>query len=311
VTPAGIVGSQNSTAAGRRLRAGAFASTSWDAASRVRVYGALRWDNVDDAGFALAEVDDGAHQRAWSPRAGVVGQLSSRGAVSAYAQISRAFKAPTLDQRFDPRPYPDFMGGTFTISNRNMVPQRATNLEAGVSGGGRVRWSALAYRMAVRDEIDFDARTFSYANIGRSTHTGVETELEGRWDRVRPSVAYALSRVVDADTGLQLKNVPRHAIAVSADVGLPWNVRAFARFHHSWGGFLDDDHAFAIDGPSTVDLRVRRQVGRHSIFFDALNAAGDKYDDYGFTLADFTAGTVPYVYPGAPRALRAGLTLAF
>jgi outer membrane receptor protein involved in Fe transport len=312
VSPSGDIGALNSAAAGRRLRTGAFASTSWDAAPRVRAYGALRWDNVDDVGFAREEPADAARQRAWSPRAGVVTQLSARGAVSAYAQISRAFKAPTVDQRFDPRPYPDFMGGTFTISNRNLVPQRATNVEAGVSGSGRLRWSALAYRMDVRDEIDFDARTFSYANIGRSTHTGVELEVEGRWgERVRPSVAYALSRVVDAGTDLQLKNVPRHAITVSADVGLPWSVRGFARFHHSWGGFLDDDGAFSIDGPSTIDLRLRRHVGRHAIFFDALNAAGNKYEDYGFTLADFSGGSVPYVYPGAPRAVRAGLTLAF
>jgi len=312
VTPSGEIGALNSSLAGRRLRTGAFASSSWDVASRVRVYGALRWDNVHDAGFGEEDAAEPSPQRAWSPRVGLVTQLSARGAVSAYAQISRAFKAPTLDQRFDPRPYPDFGGGTFTISNRNLVPQRATNVEAGVSGNGRLRWSALAYRMEVEDEIDFDVRTFSYANIGRSTHTGIETEVEGRWgDRVRPSVAYALVRVVDADTGLQLKNVARHVLAVSADVGLPWRVRGFARFHRSWGGFLDDEHAFPIDGPSTLDLRLRRQVGRHAIFFDALNATGHKYEDYGFTLADFAGGMVPYVYPGAPRALRAGITLAF
>jgi outer membrane cobalamin receptor len=213
---------------------------------------------------------------------------------------------------FDPRPFPDFRGGTFTISNRALVPQRATNLEAGVSGGTRVRWSALAYRMNVEDEIDFDARTFSYANIGRSTHTGFEIEMNGRWtERVRPSASYALTRVVDTDTGLQLKNVPRHAVTLAVDVGLPWAVHAYGRYYHSWGAFLDDEHAFGIDGPATLDLRVRRPFGRHAIFVDALNVTGDEYEEFGFTLADFAGRTVPHVYSGAPRALRAGVSVAF
>lgn len=312
VTPTGDAGDLNSETSGRRLRTGAYVSSSWDGMPRTRIYGALRWDNVDDAEFAVGPDSASSDQEAWSPRAGVVVQVSERGALSLYVQASRAFKAPTLDQLFDPRPFPDFRGGTFTISNRALVPQRATNLEAGVSGGDRVRWSALAYRMNVDDEIDFDARTFSYANIGRSTHTGFEIELNGRWtERVRPSASYALTRVVDSDSGLQLKNVPRHALTLAADVSLPWAVRAYGRYHHSWGAFLDDEHAFGVDGPATVDLRVRRSLGRHAVFVDALNVTGDEYEEFGFTLADFVGRTVPFVYSGAPRAVRVGVSVAF
>ena len=80
-----------------------------------------------------------------------------------------------------------------------------------------MRWSALAYRMNVDDEIDFDVNTFSYANIGRSRHVGFELEAESRrWKRVRPSLSYALSRVVELPGDLQLKNVPRHLITAAA-----------------------------------------------------------------------------------------------
>jgi outer membrane receptor protein involved in Fe transport len=316
VTPAGDPDALNSATSGRRLRAGTFVSSSWDASLRVRLYGALRLDSVDDSGFDRTGFDDAAaseaQQRAWSPRAGVVIQASERGRVSLYAQASRAFKAPTMDQLFDPRPYPDFSGGTFTISNSALVPQRATNIEAGISGSSRIRWSALAYHMDVDNEIDFDVRTFSYANIGRSTHSGFETEVDTRIaNRVRPSASYALSRVVDADTGLQLKNVPRHAITLAADVALPWAMHSYVRYYRAWGAFLDDEHAFALEGASTIDVRVRRALARHTIFFDALNLAGHAYEEYGYTLVDFTGGTVPYIYAGAPRALRAGITLAF
>jgi hypothetical protein len=52
-------------------------------------------------------------------------------------------------------------------------------------------------------------------------------------------------------------------------------------------------------------------VGRGRLFVDALNATKNVYQAYGFALADFRGRLVPYAYPGAPRALRAGLTVAF
>lgn len=306
----GVVGALESAAAGRRIRAGLFTSASFEPASRVRLSAALRWDDVDDAGFGVTGAT--STQRAWSPRAGVVVQLSDTGAIALFAQASRAFKTPTLDQLFDPRPYPDFQGGTFTISNPALTPQRATNLEAGISGGGKVRWSALAYRMHVDNEIDFDVRTFSYANIGQSRHAGLELEAEGRWwTRVRPSVTYALSDVTDLESDLQLKNVPRNLVVLAASVDFPWAVSAHVRYNRTWGAFLDDANAFPIDGPSTLDLRVRRAIGRHMAFVDLVNATNTTFEEYGYTLTDFRGRTVPYAYAGALRALRAGLTVSF
>jgi iron complex outermembrane receptor protein len=311
VSPTGDVGDLNSEASGYRVRAGAFASTSWDLSTRLRVSGTVRWDEVNDNEFAPSSTVS-PQQRAWSPRIGAVARLTDTGSVLLFAQLSRAFKVPTLDQLFDPRPYPDFRGGSFSISNPDLVPQRATNVEVGVSGGGQVRLSALAYRMNVEDEIDFDVNTFSYANIGRSRHVGFELEGEGRrWKRVRPSLSYALSRVVELPGDLQLKNVPRHMVTAATDIDFPWSIGVFARYHHTWGAFLDAENVYPVDGPSTLDVRVRRPFKRHTFFVDALNVTGNVYEEYGFTLADFSGRPTPYAYPGAPRALRAGLTIVF
>jgi outer membrane cobalamin receptor len=313
VSAAGAIGALNSEVTGRRVRAGMFASTSWAPRSRVRVSGVVRWDNADDAGFgALSPGASAQAQRAWSPRGGVVVQLNDAGSATLFVQASRAFKVPTLDQLFDPRPYPDFRGGTFTISNPRLVPQRAANVEAGVSGGEKARWSALAYYMSVDDEIDFDFSTFSYANIGQSRHTGLELEAEGRWwSRVRPSASYAFSRVTKTDDDTQLKNVPRHHITAGAHVDFPGAIGVHAQYHRAWGAFLDDANALPLAGPSTLDMRVRRPLGRHAIFLDVLNLTGHVYEEYGFALADFRGRLVPYASSGAPRAVRTGLTLSW
>jgi vitamin B12 transporter len=307
VSAAGAVGGLETDADGHRIRAGVFAFGSWQAASRVRLSAGVRHDRVDDGGFGRSS----AAEQAWSPRGGVTVQLTERGDVTLFAQASRAFKTPTLDQLFDPRPYPNFRGGTFTISNAALVPQRANSAEAGVSGGRTIRWSALAYRMDVDDEIDFDVRTFSYANIGRSRHVGAELEADGRWwPRVRPSASYALTRVGDVDGETQLKNVPRHRATVAVSLDLPFAIGVLARYDRTWGAFLDDENVLALEGRSTLDVRVRRPVRRHFVFVDVLNATGHIAEEYGFTLADFSGRIVPYAYPGAPRAVRAGLTLS-
>ena len=104
--------------------------------------------------------------------------------------------------------------------------------------------------------------------------------------------------------------MPRHRITVAAHVDVAWAISAYVRYNRTWGAFLDDRNMYPIDGPSTFDLRVRRPLGRQTIFVDILNVTGNVYEEYGFTLADFTGRVVPYAYPGAPRAVRAGLTLS-
>ena len=227
VTDTGQFGSDGPEVDGHRVRAGAFASSSWDALSRLRVTGAVRWDHVGDRGFGVPATSAGDHQ-AWSPRIGATLHAADAGKLAVFIQAARAFKVPTIDQLFDPRPFPDFRGGTFTISNAALRPQRATNVEAGVSGTSRFNWSALAYRMDVKDEIDFDIRTFWYGNVGRSRHTGAELEGNGRvgtW--LQPSVTYAWTRVEDAASGNQLKNVPRQTFVLAATVTLPWHLGAY------------------------------------------------------------------------------------
>jgi outer membrane cobalamin receptor len=311
VSGGAAVGEPLSRAAGTRLRSGAFVSSSWMPVSSLRVSGAVRWDRIADDAFAGAGADT---TQAWSPRVGVVVHPSWFGGASLFGQVSRAFKAPTLDQLFDPRPYPDFRGSTFTISNPALRAQRASNIEGGASGGGRLRWSAVVYRMAVDDEIDFDTRTFSYGNIGQSRHVGLEADVEGTATaRVRPRAAYALSRVTtaDGDGGLQLRNIPRHQVTIGAAVDLGWQLQSFASVRRAWDAFFDDDNTIPVRAATLLDLRVRRTVGSGTLFLDVLNLTDRRYDEYGFVLADFRGGQVPYSYAGAPRMVRAGLTFTF
>src|SRR5439155_1439107 len=86
VSAGGDIGALNSETAGHRFRAGVFASSSWDPIPRVRLSGALRWDNADDEGFGSSSTPS-TTKRAWSPRAGVVFQLTDSGSIALFAQV--------------------------------------------------------------------------------------------------------------------------------------------------------------------------------------------------------------------------------
>jgi outer membrane receptor protein involved in Fe transport len=231
-------------------------------------------------------------------------------------QVSRAFKAATLDQRIDPRPFPDFTGGTFRISNPDLSPQRAATVEAGlsqkVSGG---RWEAVVYRTTVEDEIDFDPATFRYRNIGRSLHTGLEASVgvfEG--GTISPHASYAWTRVeatTEGRRGLQLKNVPEHLLRGGLRARLPGRLRADVRVTWSARRWLDDANRFPAGEARVVDVRLDRTFGRLRVRLDALNLLDHEWEPVGFTLSDLAGGVVPYALPAAPRALRAGVEWAF
>jgi vitamin B12 transporter len=294
------------SAEGDREQIGLFVTAGWDLCARCRLTVGLRRDDLR-YDFTGAERDASA----WSPRAGLNVRL---GSVSTFVQLSRAFKAATLDQLFDPRPYPDGMGGAFTVSNPDLRPQRALNLEAGLGQSGiDHEWSLVGYRMSVRDEIDFDPQTFTYSNIGRSLHRGVEASVAvAKQARVSPRLTYAWTRVADtAAPELQLKNIPEHVAQLLLHARVTPSITADAIWRWTHGVTLDDAGAFRVPDLSRVDLRLAHDRGPLRLQLDLLNATGVEYNEVGYVLTDFTGAMVPFGFPAPGRSLRVGVTWAF
>lgn len=309
-------GARTAEAKGRRDRFGVFVSSDWRASKRLRLAAGLRWDTVmDDAqGHARSRTKS----RAWSPRAGATVRLGSLAGspVSAFAQVSRAFKAPTIDQLIDPRPFPDFRGGSFRISNPDLSPQRAGTMEAGLSQRmSSGRWEAVVYRTAVEDEIDFDPATFRYRNIGRSLHRGLEVSVRVLESKtISPHADYAWTRVEatqEGRRGFQLKNLPEHLLRAGIRAALPGALRADVRLTWSARRWLDDANLFPVGDGRFVDVRLERIFGRLRVRLDGLNVSGNEWEPVGYTLQDFTGEVVPYFFPAAPRAVRVSVEWMF
>jgi outer membrane receptor protein involved in Fe transport len=304
----GASGARLASGAGRRDRVALFAAQDLRLSERLRVSGGVRWDRISDEFRGAAS----AVHEAWSPRLGVNLRLfGAEKPLSVFVQASRAFKAPTLDQLFDPHPFSDFSGGTFTISNPDLLPQKAQNLEAGISRrADRSRFELVLYRMTVDDEIDFDPASFRYRNIGRSLHRGVEAAGSIGIGPITPSVSYSWSRVEareGEDRGRQLKNVPEHLLRVSVASLLPGGVSAEAVWTRLSKRYLDDANRFPLDDASVLDVRVTRAFGRFRARLDLANLTDSRYAQYGFALSDFSGGSVPYYYPASGFSARVGI----
>lgn len=300
----------------RRELAGFFATGAWTFAQRWSFSAGLRQDNVRDRSRSPIQNEEsqGTTSSAWSPRAGLNLQLGPAGApVALFLQWSHAFKVPTLDQLFDPRPYPDGNGGFFTISNPDLRPQRARNLELGLSRNtAQFQWSLVGYRMNVRDEIDFDPQTFTYRNLGGSFHRGVEASFIWALNpRFSPRLTYAWSRVSDGETSRQLKNIPQQSLSLMLHGRLAKGTDANLSFRWRDRLSLDDDGNFHLPPVSRVDLRLTRDLKQVRLYADVLNLLDTEYSELGYQLLDFTGQPTALEFPAPGRAYRLGMTWKF
>ena len=309
VSATGRSGAEVASLGGRRSQLAGYATYAANVGNRTTVHGGVRWDTLrDDMGALERKLHD-----AWSPRLGATVAVGH--GVVLFGQASRAFKAPTLDQLFDPRPFPDFSGGTFLISSPTLRPQRAHNIEGGLRQAFRShRWEAVIYRMKVRDEIDFDPATFTYANIGRSIHEGLEVDFAlFRGSRVSLGGNYAWTRVApDPVVGAtQLKNIPRHLVRPNITLQLAKGVIVHTRYTRTAGAYADDANTFRLRDRSTIDMRISKRFQRLTARVDLLNMTNDRYEEVGYALTDFRGGLAPYYYPGPGFAARGGVDVSF
>ncbi len=305
VTPAGDRGASVASAAVRRDQASAFVTADWIPLDRLRIASGLRWDDIRDA-----RAGSDSHRTAWSPRLGATWQLGSAPApLALFVQLARAFKAPTLDQLFDPRPFPGLGGVSFTVSNPSLQPQRAHNVEIGIDRSlPSVAWSLSAYHMKVTDEIDFDPTTFLYRNLGGSRHTGIEAMADWRHGLVQPLLLYTWTHVTSNDNpGQQLKNIPEHVAQLLLRTTLPGAVGVTLRGRWEHGRFADDEGVFSLGDVRTIDAKVSRAFGPLRVDAEALNLSNQHYPYIGSILRDFRGNPTLLEFPAPGRAVRVSL----
>ena len=294
---------------------------------RLRIVLGGRADMLSDEFTPKAPSKGGAESKThseFSPKAGAnFRYIDTGGQVgNLYANVSRSFKAPTLDQLYDQRsvifqipPNPPFK---LLLSTSDLNPQFGTSMEVG--GYHRAvlspnllfgEFSMAAYTMDMKDELDFDLKQLKYVNIGKSRHQGIETGLKFT---VKSNLSLFLnythqsakSQIGDYD-GKFLKAIPRDVIvgginaSHESGVGGSIIVKSVNRI------FLDDANKIPLPNYTTVDARLGYQYGLVSATVDVFNILDKSYSTTGHP--DAAGSGLVYYYPAAGRHVRFSLTV--
>ena len=318
----GATGSLDSRGDGHRSSAAAFAH--WEGTFidilRLSLGGRMDWitDRYEPLAPSTGKATD-VSRSAFSPRAGINLRYvqSARQTGSVYVTAGRSFKAPTMDQLFDQRrtpvPFPPF---AISTSNSLLEAQYGKSGEVGayhqvsiVPGEVDARLSVSAYQTDMRNELDFDIKTFRYVNLGRSRHRGIETGLTV--DGPHALTAFAnltLQRVtslVDADSGRLLKAIPQRVLATGIGRASANGLAATVSLTNVGDSWLDDDNRKTLAGHTQVDARASYPVGRARLSVDVRNVFDSRFNSTGFP--DPAGSPLIYYYPAAGRVLSVGL----
>ncbi len=287
----GTKGALRARGEGRRLTQSGYANAQLTLSPHWTARAGLRGDasrvEYDDQ---LGSADQSARTlSAVSPFAALT---ATAGRATFYVSGSGAFHAPTLNQLYDPRPFatgaPPPFPAFITISNGDLQPQRSAGYELGArwDGAGGQSGTISLYDVFVKDEIDFDLTTFSYANIGKSRHSGALAAT--RWP-LPAHFALIASGTVSPTTirggaldGNQINAVPKGSALGRLEwnglewVGVDGGVRWVAK------QFLDKDNEHPLGEYATVDAGVAFHMGRARLNLRVLNLLDRKYSDTGF-----------------------------
>ena len=294
---------------------------------RLRIILGVRADILRDR-FTPKSPSDGERQSTihseFSPKAGANYRYlkTERHIGNLYTNISRSFKAPTLDQLYDQRsiifqipPNPPFK---VLLSSSDLNPQFGTSFEVG--GYHRAvlvpnllfsEFSIAAYTMDMKDELDFDLQQLKYVNIGKSRHQGVETGLKftmksNLYVFLNYTHQSAKSRTSEY-AGKFLKAIPRDVIVSGVNAAHQSGIGGSIVIKSANRIFLDDANTMTLPNYTIVNSRLKYQLGLVSATFDVFNIFNQSYSTTGYP--DTSGSRQLYFYPAAGRHMLLSLNL--
>jgi outer membrane receptor protein involved in Fe transport len=296
---------------------------------QLRITAGGRFDWLTDAYKTLPPSETttlSTEHEAFSPKLGLnynyISNSSQKGNI--YINISKSFKAPTLDQLYDQRSIPiPFPPYSVTLSNDLLKPQRGSGGEFGFyhtvhlnNGKMMGEISIAVYSMDMEDEIDFDLQQFKYVNIGKSNHQGLELGLKFQWlAGTTTFINYtnqAATSQYGESKGNYLKAVPRHVITGGITAKTYAGLAAGLTIRSHKTIYLDDQNTYLLPDYTVADLKIsynlQIQALSTNLFFEILNILDNKYSTTGFLDPAGTPGLI-YYFPAAERNFRVGLMM--
>lgn len=220
---------------------------------------------------------------------------------TAFANVSRSFRYPVLDELFD------FFSNTIDAA---LVPQRTVGLEGGMRMEfGIARATVSAFHSVTDQEIFFNPAggPFGFGanqNLdGDSRRTGFDLALDAVVGRLRlGGTVSLLETAIDGGTydGERMPGVPARRASVEAmlplsdrlEVAVDGTYTGARQFEGDFEGMFGDQEGFFL-----LDARLAYSIGRARLRVDVKNLLDQEYSDFG-VIGGFPAERAYYPSPG-------------
>ncbi|MBA4183786.1 MAG: TonB-dependent receptor [Acidobacteria bacterium] len=245
-------------------------------------------------------------ETAFSPQISLLFQATKK--FSLFAVASKSFRAPTLNEL-----YRGFrVGNVVTLSNENLLAEKANNFEAGANFGLRnfnLRGNFFLTEISqpvsnITLSVAPNLITRQRQNIGETRTRGVEMEVETRIHEINFSVGYLLadSRIAKFPTNKNLENlfVPqtaRHQLTFQTRYGKrDWSFALQGRA--SSAQFDDDLNLFRLEPYFGLDAFAGKRFKENlQVFVGVENVFNSRY----------SIGRTPVRTVSSPVNLRVGI----
>lgn len=181
----------------------------------------------------------------------------------ALASVGDAFSAPPLGYLYAP-----FFG------NALLRPELARSVELGLqwaTSAHRVR--ATAFRTTVRDELDFDPQTFTFANLARTRNHGLELSYAGRIGATDLRASLTAQRPIDAISGQRRLRRSDQLASMSLSHDFGQGLRGGLSARHA--GARPEVGSTTLAAYTVVDLTAQWQLNRQTQWFGRIENVGD------------------------------------
>lgn len=169
--------------------------------------------------------------------------------------------------------------------------QRGISYETGAEyAAGGVSFTARAYHLRLKDEISFDAATFTNVNLSRSRRNGVALSVDGNLSqglRVGGGYEYLDSEITSGThDGSQVPLVPEHKANLFAEYRptTEWLARLDLEYvDEQYLGSDYDNSSKPLDDYTVANLVIHRDLGNWRLTARVNNLLDEEYSETGAT----------------------------
>ncbi|MFH0735415.1 MAG: TonB-dependent receptor [bacterium] len=311
---------------GNRFKGALYLNSELQIFKQININLGVRFDYINDKlNGTKPDTSFNISSNAFSPKFGINYKYNNIGSI--YFNYTRSFKSPTVNQLTDLSRlnfviFVPYWGGYSKIvydvapfNNTELKPQFSNNYEIGliqlfnIIENIKNRFSVTAYYSTVKDEIDFDLKSYRYQNLLNTIHKGIELDLITSINKFNTYLNFTYNSV-RFDNGEYKSNYLKGIPTYFGNIGLSYmfneNLQISVGANYNGGTYLEDENKYTLSSCILFNSNLTYKYSFFKISIYASNIFNKHYFLQGYIL-----GEKKLLYPSAGTIIKGEITCEF